>query len=407
MKKVLIISNGHPYQGGRATTAYNLQIFLSSINFDTKVLFINDFNSNGDVDPENSGNSFNISYGKPSAYTLVKSLIRKMISFKISKNIKLTYLIKLVYSKIKNILPNIKNKKSDTFPPANALTSIEAFVTESNFYPDLVITNSPIFYEISDKILGKTKTLLIVSSAFPIIKNNLEADSRIILENPDLYKKQFSKNLINSLNMTKSQVIFNSQLSYKLYSAYGIRPIKKSVQYFNFAPYTISQNKTFFDRKYDIGFIVSDSRRIVKNSEKMINLFVAFPEREKIAIGNGTYLMSKIPNIMTLDLMTQKEVASFLSEIKLIVITSYYDCSPSILSEALLNGCNVLSSKNVGWNEMLEKSCVVQNYNDNNEWIEKIDFLLNNKIENKNFLKIIYNSKNELINLFNDISVEH
>ena len=407
MKKILIISNGHPYRGGRATTAYNLQIFLSSINFDAKVLFINDFNSSGDVDPENSGRSFNIAYGKNSAYSLVKSLIRKMIYNKISKNIKLTYIVKLVYSKTKDILLNTRIKESDTFPPANTLTLIEAFVTENNFYPDLVITNSPMFYEASDKILEKTKTLIIVSSAFPIIEFGLKVDSHMILENPDLFRKQFSENLINSLNMTKSQVIFNSQLSYKLYGAYGIRPIKKSVQYFNFAPYTISQNKTFFDRKYDIGFIVSDFRRIVKNSEKMLNLFAAFPERKKIAIGKGTYLISDIPNIITFDLMTQKEVASFLSEIKLIIITSYYDCSPSILSEALLNGCNVLSSKNVGWNEMLEKSCVVQNYNDNNEWIKKIDFLLNNKIENKNFINMLYNSKNELIDLFNDIIVEN
>ena len=93
MKKILIISNGYPGQGGRSTTAYNLQIFLNSINFDAKVLFINDFNSNGEADPENSGRSFNITYRKPLTYTLVRSLIQKIISlaqedlFKIKKMI--------------------------------------------------------------------------------------------------------------------------------------------------------------------------------------------------------------------------------------------------------------------------------------------------------------------------------
>ena len=50
--------------------------------------------------------------------------------------------------------------------------------------------------------------------------------------------------------------------------------------------------KSFFDRKYDIGFIISDFRRIVKNPEKMLYLFAAFPEQKKIAIGKDDKAMA-------------------------------------------------------------------------------------------------------------------
>ena len=83
--------------------------------------------------------------------------------------------------------------------------------------------------------------------------------------------------------------------------------------------------------------------------------------------------------------MSQESLAKYLSEIKLVIIPSLIDPSPSILSEAILNGCNVLCSKNIGWYEYMNDKCVVLNYHDNDEWISKIKLLLDQKIENKNF----------------------
>jgi len=226
-------------------------------------------------------------------------------------------------------------------------------------------------------------------------------DAQTLLNNPALIKNTSPKKLISNLN--KSNVVFNSKLTHDVHEFFKIKPINSSVLFFNFAPYVLNNTKPFNNRIYDIGFIVSNFSRTIKNPKLMSYLFEAFPENKKIAIGKRRELFSNMPNLISFDIMSQKEIAKILSEIKLLIIPSYFDSSPSILSEAILNGCNVLISKNIGWNEMLEEKCVVQNYQDENEWKNKIEFLLKNKVDYNHFLNKIKNSKKELLNSINNL----
>ena len=94
--------------------------------------------------------------------------------------------------------------------------------------------------------------------------------------------------------------------------------------------------------------------------------------------------------------MSQKELAKYLIEIKLVIIPSLFDPSPSILSEAILNGCNVLCSRNIGWNEYINDNCIVSDYYNNDEWIEKMKYLMDKKLENKRFLQMISNANEKI-----------
>ena len=100
--------------------------------------------------------------------------------------------------------------------------------------------------------------------------------------------------------------------------------------------------------------------------------------------------------------MGQKQLSEYLSDIKLVIIPSLIDPSPSILSEAILNGCNVLCSKNIGWNDYINKDCVINDYNNDDEWVNKIKHLLKKKIENEKFLKLVSNSKEKIHETIND-----
>ena len=129
--------------------------------------------------------------------------------------------------------------------------------------------------------------------------------------------------------------------------------------------------------------------------------FAIFSECKKIAIGVGSAIFDEIPNTETENLTSQEDIANVLSQSKLVIIPSYFDSSPSVLSEAVLNGCNVLISKNVGWYEQIDEYSVVKNYYDKKEWKEKIDFLLKNKIEHPAFVDEMSKAKGEILNTIN------
>ena len=70
--------------------------------------------------------------------------------------------------------------------------------------------------------------------------------------------------------------------------------------------------------------------------------------------------------------MKNKEIIKYFLLSKILLITSFYDSSPNILHEALHNNCIVITSKNIGSYEYLDKKYLVNNYSDVNEWIKKI-----------------------------------
>jgi hypothetical protein len=110
--------------------------------------------------------------------------------------------------------------------------------------------------------------------------------------------------------------------------------------------------------------------------------------------------MSSFNNLLKtnlLGLISQVSIFKILSQTKLIIIPSYFDSSPSVVSEAIINGANVLVSKNVGWNEYLPKECVVENYFDKDEWIYKANWLLNNHADYYEYLQLINGAEQQIL----------
>jgi hypothetical protein len=182
-----------------------------------------------------------------------------------------------------------------------------------------------------------------------------------------------------------------------VYDAFGIKTGNSFVQYFNFAPYKKEQTPALAERRYGIAFIASHFNRTVKNADLAFELFKAFQAEQKLAIGNESGHFKTIPNTETSELMTQAEIMHHLADTKVLIVTSYFDSSPSVISEAILNGCNVLISKNVGWHEALDEKCVVSDYNNIDEWISKITYLHQNKVNYEGFEHIIANSTQSII----------
>ena len=386
MKKILIISSGYPSNGGQASTAYNLNVLLTNSNYDVKTIFLKNSLESGNIDPQSIKNSHGLNYTKALQFPITRGIVKFIISFKIFKITGVNFFSKYLYKNFQNIL--IKKE-------------IYGFLKKNKFKPDLAITNTPILYENFNKLFEKT-LIIVGSSIFSWKIAEKGMDYQTIKQNPKILNNKKNKHKILGLN--KSHLIFNSQLANDFFQLNGVNPKSKKVQYFNIPINIISSQKNSFDeRKYDIGFIVSNFNRAVKGIKKADSLFHYFAEQNKIAIGKNSAIFNAHLNCTTFDLMSQKKLGKYLSEIKLVIIPSLFDLSPSILSEAVLNGCNVLCSKNIGWHDYINDNCVVLNYHNNDEWINKIKLLLDQNIENKKFLKLILNSKEKILETINDI----
>ena len=86
----------------------------------------------------------------------------------------------------------------------------------------------------------------------------------------------------------------------------------------------------------------------------------------------------------------------------MLIVTSYFDSSPGVQSEAIASGANILVSKNIGWNDVMQTESVINDYFNINEWVEKISYLINNKVDNVKFKFILSNSVNSIKNFINE-----
>ena len=384
MKKILIISSGFPANGGQASTAYNLNVLLSENNYEVKIIFLKNSEEYGDIDPNSTTNSQKINYAIALKFPYLRKILKFLISLRVFKILGITSFLNKIYKLLQNIL--VKRK-------------IYSFLKKNNFKPDLAITNTPILYENFYSLFERT-LIIIGSSIFFWKIGKRHIDYQTFKKNAEFLNYKSYKNKILGLN--KSHLIYNSQLTHDFFHMYGVRPKSKKVQYFNIPPFIASPHNSFENRKYDIGIIISNFHRQVKGVKKVDKLFNFFASQNKIAIGKNSKILKNHSNSHIFNLMGQKQLSEYLSDIKLVIIPSLIDPSPSILSEAILNGCNVLCSKNIGWNDYINKDCVINDYNNDDEWVNKIKHLLKKKIENEKFLKLVSNSKEKIHETIND-----
>ncbi|OSZ82225.1 hypothetical protein CAP35_02855 [Chitinophagaceae bacterium IBVUCB1] len=377
MKKILIISNSYPNFGGQSTTAYNLlKLLQQDSELKTRLLYIN-YHKQADADPDNTGKSDKIALRQNLPYK-----IYQWYKNRFSGNSKPLYKIILILK--------------DLYFSTLLLPRIFYQMLRKRYYPDLVITNIPVYYNLLKRVFNPQKILVLAGSSsemYELSKTGMDAQTVLA----DSAKAISLLKHFQSVNYAKTNVIFNSALTRDVYAALQIPAGNARVQYFNFVPLIPDAFIPFQERRNDIAFIASLYDRSIKNAALAYNIFESMPDVKKLAIGKHNEHFANLPNTETGSIIKQTEILQKLRDTKLLIITSFFDSSPGVLSEAIMSGCNVLVSKNVGWHEKLDERCVVQNYNNLQEWIDKATHLLQHKIDYSVFIEMTANAGNNII----------
>jgi hypothetical protein len=383
-KRILIISSGEPFKGGQSTTAYNLLKKLQD-EFEVRLFYLNK-KENQLLDPHRVGKVHSINLNHFSSIFRIPSYLNQRLgSLRFNK------------AKIKQLIGSKKRLSSNLYSLGVYLKLVKL-----SFKPDIVISNVPRFFPILKNIHAKNKWIIINGSMDMTVLANYGIDAQSFLEKPSTFKQ------INPLNYDFNgiNVLFNSDLTKQVYQGLGVKFDNHLIRHFNILPPKDKPLIPFTERNFDIGFFVSNQQRKIKNAALAQQIFEAFPNQKKLMVGQGSSAFAEINNTTTMEIVPQSQVLELMVQVRLVIIPSYYDSSPGVLTEAISQGCNVLVSKNIGWNEHLESESVVQNYFDNNEWIEKTANLLTIPTPHPSFSEIIKHSNTGLVDFFHELSIE-
>lgn len=282
-------------------------------------------------------------------------------------------------------------------------------VKQSNIYTNLM------------KVLNESKSEKIVIILFSWIHTDVfnflkkYKNVYIILCNPGLFVDQIENFYLDSpINCKKSGiqfntiersdfVYFNSQMSYEIAKC----GTNCKVLYYNTPTYF--KYVPWFEKKYDVGFIVSNTKRSIKNfnffkkildnfnlNKISINLIIVGLEPESVKDFQKQY--SEFNIIFDFNISNEKSI-DYISKTKVILNTSFFDCGPTTLFEAILCNTKYVTSKNVGGIELLDNDEIVEDYKSIDEWCKVITTNLKNEPNRTNNILDKLSPKN----LINDI----
>jgi hypothetical protein len=356
-QSILLSSTQLPFQGGPSSSAYHLLSLLRSISssptlLSSLILFVNSDNPS-DIDPENLSNIWQFNSNTiPLVQEYLESFspdfifafdfLAPTLSNDIFKNSILIYFItssfhcNLLAGEAISAQKFIKNPIANHFNDEN-ITEIQTEI-QSITRSDHVIPNSPL-----------------TSQIFKLIYPSFNG---FLVDNP-----------INTTVITLNHRLLSSPPS--------------------FPP--------FNSRQYDIMYIVTDTLRQIKNPKFTKELYKhpKLKKLKKLLIGNNITFFNNVPNLRQLPILSQNELFDYMKNTKIIIIPSFFDASPPIMFEAILNGCIPIISKNVGNHELLLPQLVCDDVYDKDDWISHIFNTINdgNIIQNQlPNIKEIYNS---------------
>lgn len=334
--KILIASTQWPSYGGAATNAYNLIKFLRSKGYHCAGLFHESANNKiNNFDPDQIGGIWNLQRINDKAdYKKISELVRKEI---------VTYL---------------RGEPTICFSK-NYVSPLEC---------KLLFPNSLIVYLVSG------------SSQATGFANKRISIQRFLNENIEFVK---NKKEIKSLEVS-DYIIPNSKISEKvinkIYPEYGQKILH--YQDTSFVSVNSLEIKENSNRVYDIVFITSRCDRLVKGPDIVQKIFAdpSLQKYTKLVIGDKSneYFQDIGDNIILKDSMPNKEILQHLSRSKLLISPSYYDASPNCPREALACNCYILINKNIGYSEFLDDHFVCEDNYDISEWVNKINYILQN-----------------------------
>lgn len=330
-KKINIICSSvdAPYMGGSATNLYRIIKELADIKeFNIYGIFISNFKTNHN--PDRLNNIIHIPLNEEMENKLID--LKKIINNKIGH-------IDFILCKSYKIIPLFKK----IFRGSKII-----------FTPSGIINNNIIFGKkyLLDMNIGKND-----SSE----KNDNDMDTN--------YQH------LNDYSIKQSDMLVpNSLLTYNVINKIYSNPpnLYFPISLSNIINEKINDNN-FMDRSYDIIFCAYNWKRKCKNYDLALKI-INHPSLEKykiIIVGenhNGKYGN----NVISKNYMKNLQLLELLTNVKVLVVPSRFDSNPNILTEAIVSGCNVVTSRNVGNYENLDKKCIVDNYQNVEDWIEAI-----------------------------------
>jgi len=344
-KKILFVSVDKPYDGGSSTNTMNL---------------INNFSNDNII--------------TPIGLFLLPNLLDIDTSYYQKIKIYFSLMDKNIEENIKNILQLIqKNEgKIDMYFVKN----YKACVCLMKIIDKKLIIFSP----------SGSRVISSISNYYDKINYNQCATNQIFDPNMKLYDfiNKYDKYLENYIYQEINYILPNSGLTFelikKLYNV-DVRLLSPiNITYIDFKNENKNnENRNNEYRIYDIAFIAYSWKRNVKNYDfvKKLVMLDAMKNFNILIIGKDQI---NIPNsnILSLSNISNNEVNNILKKTKLFCINSYYDSSPNVLKEAVENDCRVLLTKNIGSNDLFNTDYIINKPDDTNEWVNKINYILNN-----------------------------
>lgn len=242
---------------------------------------------------------------------------------------------------------------------------------------------------------------------------NIKPITNTIYTNTHLIQKFFKSNdiYLDYLAMIYSDIIIpNSQLTSnlinKVYKKLSINNLLNPVYTTNINYLSLGFENNYDNKNYDILFCAYTWARTCKNVNLIYNLINKLNNKKIIIIGQSFEfeLITNTKNtIEYIGNLPNDKMNSIYKMCKILVIPSFYDSNPNVLIEAISNGCGIITTNNIGNSEYINEENIVMNPNDLEEWVEKIENLL----ETKNFQYTGPNSiliKKQLIKIISELS---
>jgi len=344
--KILVTTTQYPTNGGGATNSYLLVKYLRSIGYRTACLFFKNKYFNGkvliedtndyNIDPDNLGGMFTttIDNKQSRGYVINDSGV------------------KIEISKYLEGEPDIILAKNYVAP-----------VLSHDIYK-----NVPVYYLLSGSY-ALTRLANENISAQKYLNNSIEP----IMTYVETEAMNISKKIVPNSELTKTLI----SKSYPEHIGKIYHPINTSLLPVNDYVYVD------MPKDIDIVYISSDSGRKIKNIDLATNIFKHFKKYDKLLIGKCN--VQDIENTtLTNDLISRPNVMKCLAKSKLLICPSFFDSNPNVVYEALANHCIPMLSKNIGTANLFDKIFVCDDVYDENEWYDKIQYVLDNYDKIKN-----------------------
>ena len=136
-------------------------------------------------------------------------------------------------------------------------------------------------------------------------------------------------------------------------------------------------------RKYDVAFIVSDLKRKIKGPEIAGKIFqhLKMENLSKLVVGSGDKTFFRnVKNCVFLETQPHQDLMELLKNVKIVIAPSFFDASPNLLPETIMAGGVPLCTRNIGNSDHLVQEAIVSDLENTEEWVEKIQNLLENPV---------------------------